>query len=167
MRWPEVGTTRSSKLSRRLGWCGGLVLIGLLISSCGGAPTPKVGSRYHSVRPGVAFEMLTDNPELVVLDVRSFADYSGPAGHLERAVSAPWDQLDTLWPLLELSREDTVLLYSRRGGDAQAAGSAILIARGLRYVVQIDGGLEDWSAEGFAVRIEDAPISPPRPPGFQ
>jgi len=139
-----------------------LGLLGLLIAGCTGAGD-RAASSYRSVNPGVAFEMMADNPELVVLDLRSFAEYSGPTGHLERAVSTPVAELGSLWPVIDLSAEDTVLLYGGDGGEMQIEAARALIERGLRYVVQIEGGLEAWLADGFAVRVEDAPLSPRRP----
>lgn len=143
-----------------------VALVVLSTAGCGWGPTAEVRSQYRTVRPGVAFEMLRDNPGLVVLDVRSFSDYCAPGGHLVRAVSVPAVDLDALLPSLDLSSEDTVLIYGD-GSPLQTEVPAALTERGWRFVVQIDGGLDAWVAGGFAVQVEDAPISPLRPRGVQ
>ena len=141
---------------------GAALLLGLATLACASAPPGASGPRFRSVRAAVAYEMMRDSPQLAVLDVRPFDDYAAASGHLERAASVPLAELDFLWPLLDLSDEDTVLIYSGDGGELQAAAAQALIARGLRYVVQIQGGLEGWVEQGFAVVVEDAPISPAR-----
>ncbi len=105
--------------------------------------------------------MIRDNPELLILDVRPAEEYSSPAGHLSGAQSAPLAKLDESWAKLELSDEDTVLLYSGDGGRDQREAAVYLIDRGQRFVVQIDGGLEGWLDAGFPVVAED-PLSPTR-----
>jgi rhodanese-related sulfurtransferase len=106
--------------------------------------------------------MLRDNPDLVVLDVRSFDEYVASDGHLERAVSAPVGDLAELWPALGLSNENTILVYDGDGSHRQLEAARLLVERGLRFVVQVEGGLEAWLDKGFAVLIEDAPLSPIR-----
>jgi rhodanese-related sulfurtransferase len=142
--------------------CGVLLLSALWLACSGADGRPR---RYRVVRPGVAFEMLRDNPDLVVLDVRLFDEYVAPAGHLRRAVSTPLLELGSLWPLLDLSGEDTVLIYDGNGSVGQVRAAQYLIDRGLRFVVQIDGGFEAWLGKGFGVVVEDAPLSPIRPVG--
>lgn len=143
---------------------GAALLAGLATLACAsGGQRGESGQRFRTVRAGVAYEMLRDSPEMVVLDVRPFEEYIAPAGHLERAVSAPLSELETIWPLLDLNHEDTVLIYCGDGGQLQSEAAAALIARGLRYVVQIHGGLAGWADHGFSVVVEDAPISRARP----
>ncbi|MCZ6726944.1 MAG: rhodanese-like domain-containing protein [Acidobacteria bacterium] len=150
---------RRSMMRLRAGCTLLLSVLWLACSGAGGEARP----RYRMVNPGVGFEMLRDNPELVVLDVRLFDEYLAPAGHLERAVSAPLLELGYLWPLLDLSDQDTVLIYDGNGSVGQIQAAQFLIDRGLRFVVQIDGGFEAWLAKGFGVVVEDAPLSPIRP----
>jgi rhodanese-related sulfurtransferase len=140
------------------------VLAALSLTACASSRWAQAAaeSRGRVVRPAVAYEMLRDNPDLVVLDVRTFDEYQAPAGHLERAISAPLADLPLLWTALDLRDEDTILLYGGADGAEQLEATRLLIRRGLRFVVQIDGGLESWISHGFAVVVEDAPLSPMR-----
>lgn len=141
------------------------ILPALTLTACSSSRKAASGaaSRDRVVRPPVAFEMMRDNPALVVLDVRPFDDYQAPAGHLERALSVPLEDLPDLWGELDLHTEDTVLVYGGADGLGQAEASRMLIERGLRFVVEIEGGLEAWIEYGFAVVVDDAPQSPVRP----
>ena len=156
------GSSATRRISTILLRVCGPLLLSVLWLACSGAEG-EARPRYRVVHPGVAFEMLRDNPELVVLDVRLFDEYVAPAGHLQRAVSTPLLELGYLWPLLDLSAEDTVMIYDGNGSVGQIQAAQYLIDRGLRFVVQIDGGLEAWLAKGFRVVVEDAPLSPIRP----
>ena len=142
-----------------------LAAVAVLTLACGTsrAPDDELGPRGRVVRPPVAHEMMRDNPELVVLDVRPFDEYQSPTGHLERAISAPLDQLPEYWALLDLRNEDTILLYGGPEGSYQSEAAQWLIERGQRFVIQIDGGIGEWTEQGFAVVVEDAPLSPVRP----
>lgn len=165
MRRPDSTAAQVGALRRARRAAVGTLLPLLVVAAglgCAGQKSLK-GNRYRTVQPGVAAAMMRDNPDLVVLDVRPFDEYSAPAGHLVRALSAPVTELEALWPDLGLTVDDTVLLYCGDGSRLQNEASSTLIAKGLRYVVQIEGGLEAWLADGFEVRVEDAPLSPARP----
>jgi rhodanese-related sulfurtransferase len=142
------------------------ILPALSLTACSSSRKAGSGavSRDRVVRAPVAYEMMRDNHALVVLDVRPFDDYQAPAGHLERALSAPLEDLPDLWAELDLHSKDTVLVYGGGDGLDQAEASRLLIERGLRFVVEIEGGLEAWVERGFAVVVDDAPLSPVRPP---
>lgn len=139
-----------------------LLLAALAIACSGSRPEPQAGRRFRQIRACIAWEMLSDNPDLIVLDVRPFTEYAAAQGHLGRAVSVPFASLDQAGAALEIDDDDTVLVYDGQGGERQQAAVLFLIERGQRYVVQIEGGLEGWLAGGFAVVVEDAPLSPVR-----
>ncbi|MDH3403349.1 MAG: rhodanese-like domain-containing protein [Acidobacteriota bacterium] len=138
------------------------VAVACLACSGGRGEGGRAPGGHRAVAPGVVFELLRDNPDVLVLDVRPFSAYESATGHLERAVSLPAADLPRLWPALGLSREKTVVLYGDDGGPHQDAATQFLASAGQRYVVRIAGGLEAWRAGGFAVVVEDAPLSPVR-----
>ncbi len=148
-----------------------IVAICIFCISCSGGSAPEGAAspdtsseigRRRALSPGVIFEMLRDNPDLVVLDVRPFADYVSETGHLKRAISLPAARLPRLWQALRLSRDETVLIYGDEESAHQEKAMRFLLDSGQRYVVQIEGGVEAWREGGFEVVIEDAPLSPVR-----
>jgi rhodanese-related sulfurtransferase len=138
--------------------------IAVLGISCSGGTAPENHGleQRRALSPGVIFEMLRDNPDLIVLDVRPFSDYVSSTGHLERALSVPADRMEELWPALRLGAEETILVYGDEHGSHQAEAMRFLLASGQRYVVQIEGGVQAWREGGFEVVVEDAPLSPVR-----
>jgi len=131
---------------------------------------------YKKLSPPIAYEMMRDNPEMLVIDLRPPQEYNGETGHVRRATNIPVDRLP--FRLLEISafREDTVLVYCRRGDGCGEKGIGILLASGFENVVLMDGGIDNWIQEGFktvlptsiagpAVRPADGkgPVMPTKP----
>ncbi|MDP9120134.1 MAG: rhodanese-like domain-containing protein [Acidobacteriota bacterium] len=103
---------------------------------------------YRTVSPPVAYEILRDNPGVLVLDLRSPQDYMGPSGHLRRSVNIPLARLP--YRLLEISsfRGETFLAYC----DTDSCGTdgmAVLASSGFQDGILIDGGIDRWIEAGF------------------
>ncbi|HEV8240612.1 MAG TPA: rhodanese-like domain-containing protein [Thermoanaerobaculia bacterium] len=108
------------------------------------------GSRppYHRVTPAVAFEMLRDNPDLLVLDVRPPEEFHGPLGHLWGAVNIPLDQLEGRLGGLRPLVQQLLLVYCGRGSCGVDA-MVHLEAAGFSLAVLLDGGIDAWVEDGF------------------
>jgi rhodanese-related sulfurtransferase len=87
--------------------------------------------------------------KVVVLDVRPEAEYR--AGHIEGAVSAPLERLESIAPQLPMRRE--VVAYCR-GPYCVYADDAVrsLRARGLR-ARRLDVGFPEWRRAGLPVEL--------------
>ncbi|MEM6456351.1 MAG: rhodanese-like domain-containing protein [Acidobacteriota bacterium] len=115
------------------------------------APAPG-GIRF--VRPAVAFEILRDNPELLVLDLRPASAFR--SGHLFGAVHVPLGRLRTLLREITDLRRRAILLYC--DNDAcHRRGIEILAEEGVRYAFVVEGGIDAWQAAGYGV------LQPPEP----
>lgn len=100
---------------------------------------------------------LDRHEDVVVLDVRTRADFVGEQGHIARATNIPLEELRSRLPELTGERERTVALVCRT--DRRSDEAARLLARhGLRRVVVIQGGMTAWLANGWPV--EDAHPAP-------
>ena len=150
----------ASKLRRR-----GLLLLlafGLLalggLDGCRSLRARRAAHRpsYRRVSSPVAFEMVRDTPEMLILDLRSPEEYLGETGHLRRAYNIPLDRLP--FRLLEISawREETILVYCRARGDCSEAGMAILMSSGFTDAVLMVGGIDSWIEEGFRTELPPA-----------
>jgi rhodanese-related sulfurtransferase len=129
---------------------GGLLLPALLAAGLGGCRTFGKGERppFRKVSPAVAFEVIRDSPDILILDLRPAEAFLGDTGHLRRAMNIPLDRLP--YRLVEISpyRDDTFLVYC----DAEACaekGMSILVSSGFADAVLIDGGIDRWIAAGF------------------
>lgn len=103
---------------------------------------------YRKLSPPVAYEMMRDNPEMLVLDLRPAGEFLGETGHLRQARNIPLERLP--YRLLEISpfREDTFLVYCGTG-DCGVKGMDILLASGFENAVLMEGGIDKWIQNGF------------------
>lgn len=128
---------------------------------------------YKKLSPPVAYEIMRDNPEMLVIDLRPPQEYNGETGHIRRARNIPLKRLP--YHLLEISafRDDTILVYCSVG-DCAEQGAKLLLASGFESVILMDGGIEKWIRQGFKTVLPAAiagkqdidgeqPIKPARP----
>lgn len=103
---------------------------------------------YRKLSPPVAYELIRDNPEMLVIDLRKPEEYNGETGHIRRARNIPVDLLP--YRLLEISayREETFLVYCR-ADPCGAEGVADLRSSGFENVILMDGGIDAWIRAGF------------------
>ena len=103
---------------------------------------------YRKVRPPVAYEIMRDSGNLLILDLRSPSAFPWRHGHIYRAYNLPEEQLP--FRLIELTsfREETFLVYcdTRECADE---GMAVLVSSGFENAILIDGGIDGWIASGF------------------
>ena len=113
----------------------------------------------------MAYEILRDSPEILILDLRPPEEFRGPQGHVRGAINIEADRLRRL--LLEISayRDQTFLVYC---GDASCGQEAMdfLMASGYRDAILIEGGFAAWVEEGFDTVLagEEPPRQPEPPP---
>ncbi len=101
-------------------------------------------------------ELVEEEPELMVLDVREESEYA--AGHIENAVLVPRGTLEGAadlhykkkHPELSQARERPIVVYCATGGRS-AMAVATLNAMGFLNVYNLLGGFELWEAEEYPV----------------
>lgn len=133
-----------------------------LASGCRSAGSEKAEDEpaaFDMVRPPIAFELLRDNPYLPVLDLRTHAEFAGPAGHLRGARNVPLEELP--FRLRELSglKQRTFLVYCGHD-DCGVKGLRILREAGFEESILMDGGIDAWIVTGFGT------VTGPPPPMF-
>jgi len=140
----------STPAGRALRWAALLLILCLLLSGCNLFRRRKPPQPYKKLSPPVAYEILRDNPEMLLLDLRRPEEYNGETGHLQRARNLPLARLP--YRLLEIATYrdgGTVLVYCHEGTDCGEQGVKILLASGFENVVLMDGGIEQWIRGGF------------------
>lgn len=122
----------------------------ILLAGAAGCRSSRGGDRppFRKVSPAVAYEMIRDSPDVLILDLRTPAEFLGDTGHVYRAQNVPLDRLS--YGLRELSpyRGDTFLVYCRED-ECGAEGMAVLLSSGFSDAVLIDGGIDAWIRDGF------------------
>lgn len=111
------------------------------------SPGPILPS-YTDVTPEEAYEMI-NKQEVVVVDLRTQGKYA--SGHLPDALLIPLCELESR--LSELNPSDNILVYHSCGGCSKK-GAQILVDDGFLHVHNLEGGIDQWKAQGFPVTQE-------------
>lgn len=138
---------------------GALVLVAGGCRSAGSGGDPSEPAAFDMVRPPIAFELLRDNPYLPVLDLRTPAEFAGPAGHLRGARNVPLEELPFRLRELAGLRKRTFLVYCGHD-DCGVKGLRILREAGFEESILMDGGIDGWVLAGFGT------VTGPPPPMF-
>lgn len=109
------------------------------------------------VRPKEAYDMINNDTNIVVLDVRTPAEYQSKTGHLwyneagqkKKAILIPVQELQSRLKELEPYKDKTVIAYCRTGNRSGVAAQ-FLERMGYR-VFNLLGGIVQWQAEGLPV----------------
>jgi rhodanese-related sulfurtransferase len=121
---------------------------------------------YRKVSAPVAFEILRDSPDILVLDLRTRQEFLSDTGHVYTALNIPLEKLADR--LIEIApyREDTFLVYCRGNDTCGEQGMAVLVTSGFENPILIDGGIDGWIRYGFRTVLPDeaAGRSKPGPP---
>lgn len=88
-----------------------------------------------------------NNPDLVILDVRTPSEYS--EGHIESSVNIDFNADDFKVKANELDKNKSYLVYCRSGNRSKKA-VAVMKDLGFKEVYNI-GGIMDWQKEGYPV----------------
>jgi len=117
------------------------------------------GAPYRDVTSEEALSLYERTPGLVVLDVRTPAEYGN--GHIPNARLIPVDELEDR--LGELPARDAMLLVHCAAGGRSAAACATLAAHGYTNLLNLAGGMHGWT--GPVVREESPPPASSAPEG--
>jgi rhodanese-related sulfurtransferase len=99
--------------------------------------------------PADAQKLVASDSTVVVLDVRTPAEFTGPTGHLKNAILIPVQELESRVGELATYKGRTILVYCRSGHRSTTA-SSILAGHGFA-VQNMDGGINRWIAENLPV----------------
>jgi len=106
-----------------------------------------------TVSPAELHRLLTADPALAVLDVRTPVEFA--AVHVAQAQNIP---LDALRPgALPLPKDRPVYLLCQRGGRATKAAEQLAQA-GFTNPIVVEGGTESWSNAGLPVEKSGASV---------
>lgn len=125
---------------------------------CAGCATSRrvvasLTSNCREVQPGVAHEMMRDNPRLLVLDVRHDGEFGDALPHIRKAREIPLSELPRRFREIEGWKQESVVLFSRDGSDA-ASACEFLAREGFRYVSHVTGGVEEWQQRKYGRNAE-------------
>ena len=132
--------------------CQSAVLLALVaLAGCGSngstsatpASNTTVVAKVQHVRPKEARQLLTDNPGMLVLDVRPRDQFTGELGVIDGAKSVPADELEGRIPELSAFQERPVMVVDGDGSTSRFAATRLTNA-GFGRVYQLEGGMNAW-----------------------
>ncbi|HEY9766258.1 MAG TPA: rhodanese-like domain-containing protein [Chroococcales cyanobacterium] len=126
-----------------------LVSLIFLVSCSNPAFMSVLSARQLS--PDQAYSLLRNDPEVLVIDVRSQAEFQ--RGHLKGAILVPYNEIPARAEELLPFKDRKVLLYCGSGMRSRMA-AASLERMGFSDVKELAGGLASWPFE--KVRDEQA-----------
>ena len=89
-------------------------------------------------------EMINDNHNFVLLDVRATMEYED--SHIKGSVNIPVADLRTRYT--ELDKDKTMVLICS-SGNRSSLGSSILMQHGFKDIINVAGGMTGYSAAGY------------------
>ena len=102
-----------------------------------------VNAQYRKITPEEAQNMMSNDSDLVILDVRTPAEFD--EGHIRNAVLLPLSDIRDKAETILTDKDQTILVYCRSGRRSEIA-SRELIAMGYTNVYDF-GGIIEWTGE--------------------
>jgi rhodanese-related sulfurtransferase len=116
----------------------------LVVTGC----SSDAGAAVDTVEPAAAAEIITNETDEVVLDIRTPEEFQ--EGIIEGAVNIDFYDTDFADQLDELDKSAHYVVYCRSGnrsGQAQSTFEDL----GFTNVTEIDGGIANWYTNGLPV----------------
>lgn len=132
-------------------------LCALGVNACSGAAsgeTPEqeaaigVAGYYAEVSAKEAAEMISQSPDLVVLDVRTPEEFA--QGHIDGAINVNLRGDDFLEQLAQLDHAATYVLHCK-SGTRSAEALEVMKAQEFSSIVHMSEGFDGWTAAGLDI----------------
>ena len=117
-------------------WLVLLALVAIAPVSCSAKVTNVTAQEAH--------DMMQQDDSLVVVDVRSQAEYN--SGHIPGTLLIPLNELESR--IDEFDTSTPILVYCQIGVRSEEAAD-ILISHNFLHVYNLEGGFESWQDEGL------------------
>lgn len=127
-----------------LRWSGAIVLVAVVGTILFGQRT----NRKHAVSVEEAERLLGDST-VIVVDVRTPEEYTGPLGHINHSLLIPVQELEERIGELEPLKSKRILAICRTGRRSETA-TEILTKHGFE-VYNVEGGMVRWNEKGYPI----------------
>ena len=94
--------------------------------------------------------MLDKDSKIIVIDVRTREEYTGPLGHITDSKLKPVQQIENWVSEIDNLKEKDIMLICRSGRRSLRAAN-FLKERGFQNVINIEGGMIAWNENRFPV----------------
>ena len=113
----------------------------LLLTGCGASE--KTAGSYRQVSTGEAVEMMEQETDYIILDVRTREEYA--QGHIPGAICVPNEDIGSDG-IPELPHKDQLILVYCRSGNRSKQACEKLVKQGYTNLVEF-GGINSWTGE--------------------
>jgi rhodanese-related sulfurtransferase len=122
----------------------------VLTASCAASRrvVASLTANCREIEVGVAHEMMRDNPDILLLDVRAKGEYGERLPHLRRAREIPLADLPRRYREIVAWKREPILVFSRDGTEA-ASACEFLAHQEFPYVSHVAGGIDAWMRGGY------------------
>ena len=100
-------------------------------------------TKLPSVSPETVKQKIENKEDIVLLDVRTQPEYTGPLGHIEGSILIPVQVLEQRIDELEKYKDKEIIVYCRSGNRSRI-GTQILLKAGYNAVNML-GGMRAWN----------------------
>ena len=122
-----------------------MIVVGVLAQEGGG---------ITAISAQDARKLIEKDSTVVLLDVRTPAEWTSETGHLQHSLLIPVQELESRVDELAPYKGRTIIAYCRTGRRSAHAAS-LLTKRGFK-VMNLEGGIVKWSSENLPVIKEKA-----------
>ncbi len=103
----------------------------------------------HLISPLEVSNLMLKDTTIVLLDVRTPAEFKSETGHLKNAILVPLQELENRIDELKKYKKKEIIVYCRTGHRSTNA-EKILLKHGYN-AMNMTGGITRWNAEGLPV----------------
>jgi len=128
-----------------------LLVVGFFIAF-GGYTIYAIGGDYQSISADKAVNVIENEKDIIILDVRTEGEYKGELGHLKGAKLIPIGELDRRIGELAGYKNKKILVYCHSGVRSRRA-SGILSKNGFTNVLNIASGMVGMNQSSSAQKL--------------
>ncbi|MGI9585384.1 MAG: rhodanese-like domain-containing protein [Acidimicrobiia bacterium] len=127
-----------------------LIIAILSVAALGIASCSSDGATIETVSPSAAAETISDDGDVIVLDIRTPEEFS--QGIIEGAVNIDFYEPDFNEQLDALDKDASYVVYCR-SGNRSGQSLASFEELGFTEVSEVDGGIVAWYEQGLPVSL--------------
>lgn len=105
---------------------------------------------FVEIEVKAARELIQNDKNTVVLDVRTEEEYWSETGHIEGSILIPIDNLEQKISQLEQYKERPIILFCYVGQRSKV-GCQLLAKSGFKKLYNVIGGMMEWCDANFEV----------------
>ena len=112
---------------------------------------------FINISPTEVKAMLDEGEPIILIDVRSPAEFVGELGHIPGSMLRPLPEIDQWVTELNGKYEEKIVLVCR-SGNRSGVSAKYLTKNGFKKVYNMSGGMKAWNKMGFPVEKETVEV---------